>query len=211
MLFRVFTFCILALTGAIIFAQTPRSAQIKSNARDLSPIRKKPTRAQREKLEPSTADLNSRSRFLAQPNTGIFRLLPDANCEQGAYVIDASRECLSQIPESSYYSFREREHTAEYLSDIRLKNDILISDGILSQSILVNLGDIPLEQVSLASDGLGFINDYQPQSLASDALKQFNEMKRGVMRRRVYLPQNADCRRKYDLRSARYRLSRQFI
>ena len=180
MLFRVFTFCILALNGAIIFAQTPPSAQSKSGERDLSPIRKKPTRAQREKLEPSAADRAAHARFLAQPNTGIFRLLPDFDCERGAYIIDASRDCLNQIPESAYYSFRERQHTAEYLSDIRLKNDFLISDGIMAQSIFTNLGDVPLEQVSLAAAAFKFINEYQPQSLDRAALKQFNEMKNGI-------------------------------
>lgn len=144
------------------------------------PIRKKPTKAQRAILEPSAADAAAYAQFLAQPNTRIFRLLPDADCDTAVYVIDASRECLSQIPESAYYSFRTREHTAQYLSDIRLFNGVLYSDGLLAQSVFVSLGNVPLESVSINSDVLKFINEYQPQSLDSDALKQFNEMKRGI-------------------------------
>jgi hypothetical protein len=48
-------------------------------------------------------------------------------------------------------SIRSAEESTRrnFLSDIRLKNDHLITDGTLAQGILVALGDVALETVSL--------------------------------------------------------------
>src|SRR4051812_1503354 len=90
-------------------------------------LRTNPTREQKKKLVPNTQDLRKYEQFLQQPRTGIFRLMPDIGCTENINVIKADAVCLSFVPESSYYSFREKEHTIELLSDIRLKNGFLIS------------------------------------------------------------------------------------
>ncbi|HEX8636600.1 MAG TPA: hypothetical protein VF692_00945 [Pyrinomonadaceae bacterium] len=186
MKFRTFTTCSLFLIFAgTIFAQTPPAANQNSKNAGLGsrvyfPFRKKPSKEQRQILQPQAGDAALYAQVLAQPRTGIFRLLPDSGCEANTLVIRADEKCLNQIPDSSFFSFRENEHTQEILSDIRLKNGHLISDGILSQGILVNLGDARLEGVTTDTEGLKFLNEYEPQSTNRGAYKQFLQMANGV-------------------------------
>jgi hypothetical protein len=143
-------------------------------------LRSRPTREQKRKLQPGAQDLARYAGFLEQPRTGIFRLMPDVGCAENVNVIRADATCLNYVPESSYYSFREKEHTIEMLSDIRLKNGYLISDGILSQGIMVSLGDVELEKLSPAAEGLEFLMNFAPHTQGTEAQKQYIEMMRGV-------------------------------
>ncbi len=183
MIYRIFTISIL-LTAFVsqTFTQTRRSSSVvKINGkRNLSPIRQKQTKEQKKILSPNLADLDKYGQFLSHSRAGIFRLLPDLGCDEDANIIKADKKCLETIPESSFYSFREREHTAEYLSDIRLKDDVLISDGILSQGFFVVLGDVALENVSLATEGLKFMQNYAPQMTGTEAGKQYSQMASGI-------------------------------
>ena len=150
------------------------------NSRSYFPFRKKPSKEQRKQLQPKAEDLTKYSQVLAQPKTGKFRLLPDAGCEENPLIVKADEDCLKAIPESSFYSFREDKHTHDVVADIRLKNGFLVSDGVLAQGILVNLGDVALDKVSLASEGLFYLRNYQPLELSQEAHQQHFQMVRGV-------------------------------
>lgn len=181
---RLFTFCLFfTVLSGCIFAQVPMRPvrAMRTERRIFFPERKKPSGEQKKILQPNAADLTKYAAFLRQPKTGIFRLLPDPGCEENTNVIRADKKCLEAIPESSFYSFREREHTARHLADIRLKNDHLISDGILAQSFLVMLGDVELKDVSLETDGLDFMRNYSVVAESAEARKQFLQMKQGVI------------------------------
>jgi hypothetical protein len=143
-------------------------------------LRTKRTKEQKKRLQPNAQDLAKYAQFLDQPRTGIFRLMPDIGCTENINVIKADAVCLNFIPESSYYSFREKEHTIEMLADIRLRNGYLISDGVLSQGILVHLGEIELEKVAPRSAGVDYLADYAPEVQGAEAQKQYLQMMRGV-------------------------------
>jgi hypothetical protein len=170
-------------------------------------LRTNPTKEQKKKLVPNLQDLRKYEQFLEQPRTGIFRLMPDIGCTENINIIRADAVCLSFIPESSYYSFREKEHTIELLADIRLKDGVLISDGILSQSILVHLGEVGLEEIAPTSEGLGFLTEFSPSSQGVEAQKQYAQLMRGVKvgnyeyKKAVPLIENAT----YALRVVAYR------
>lgn len=182
---KIFTICCLVIIFPVReFAQSTQSPErsMISVTRKIvvSPIRKKPNKQQKKQLQPKTEDLSKYSQFLLQPKTGMFRLLPDPGCEDNALVVRVDEICRNAIPESFSYSFREEEHTAEILADIRLKNEFLISDGLLSQGILVNLGNIPVETVTLETEGLGFLKDYAPPVLSKEARAAFLRIIEGV-------------------------------
>jgi hypothetical protein len=167
------------------FAQVSPSARPRSERqpfmkRSYFPFRKKPTKEQKKQLLPREEDFMRYAQLLAQPNTGIFRLLPDVGCEANSLIVRADEACLNAIPESSFYSFREEEHSQEILADIRLKNGYLVSDGVLSQGILVSLGDVPLETVNLTSEGIDFLTDYAPHVSYKEMQKQFVQVMQGV-------------------------------
>lgn len=143
-------------------------------------FRKRISREQKKRLAPDAADWQRHETFLRQPKTGLIKLFPDVGCEENAAIVRADELCLSQIPMSGFYSFREKEHTSDYLSDIRLKDGILITDGLLTQGILVALGDVALENISLSSGGMKFLNEFTPETQGVKALDQTKQIIRGI-------------------------------
>ncbi len=148
-------------------------------ARKALPFKQKLTGEQKKRLLPEE-DAAKYTSFLREPKTGLIKLFPDVGCEENANIIRADKECLNWIPNSAFYSFREREHTTEYLADIRLEKDFLISDGVLSQGILVALGSVPLDNVTLDSAGMNFLVNYQPEQKNKDAYRQTVQITRGI-------------------------------
>lgn len=144
------------------------------------PFKAKRTKDQDKKLRPNAEDLAKYADFLKKPKTGIFRLMNDVECDSNVYVIRVDDGCQNSIPGSSFYSFREREYTSAYLSDIRFKDGLLISDGLLSQNILVRLGNVPLESLSTSSEGMKFLVNFVPEIVNTAATKQYIEIVKGV-------------------------------
>jgi hypothetical protein len=181
MTLRIITiFIVLLIFPGQICAQIQRPSLTVIQRTGANVLRKKPNREQKKRLVPNAQDLAKYEQFLEQPRTGIFRLMPDIGCTENINVIRADDACLNYVPESSYYSFREKEHTIEMLADIRLRNGFLISGGIFSQSILVHLGEIELESVAPGSEGLEFISNFSPNSQSAEAQKQYLQMMRGI-------------------------------
>ncbi len=176
-------FVLLIVTPNWICAQTQQNRTPRFSApgnRGVFPFRKKPNKEQKKQLQPKAEYLSKYAQFLAQPKTGIFRLLPDNDCAENALVVKANEDCLKTIPDSSFYSFREIEHTHEAVADIRLKDGILVTDGVLAHGMIVNLGDVVLDKVSLGDESLIYLRNYQPKELSRDALKQHKELQSGV-------------------------------
>lgn len=148
--------------------------------RAILPFKKRVSREQKKMLAPDVSDLQRYEVFLRQPNTGLIKLFPDLGCEENAAVVRADETCLKAIPMSGFYSFREKEYTSSHLSDIRLKNDVLITDGLLTQGILVALGDVALETLSLSSGGMKFLTEFVPETSGGEALKQTRQIIKGI-------------------------------
>lgn len=155
-------------------------ANIINGERKAFPFKQKLNREQKSYLLPAQTDLSRYASFLAQPKTGLIKLFPDAGCEKNANLLRADEKCLKWIPNSAFYSFREREYTTEYLADIRLEKDFLITDGVLAPGILVALGDVRLENVTLDSAGMNFLVNYRPEQKNKDAHRQFVQITKGV-------------------------------
>ncbi|MEK7725505.1 MAG: hypothetical protein AAB336_14225 [Acidobacteriota bacterium] len=152
----------------------------RTRSHNFFPFKAKRTKDQDKKLRPSAEDLAKYAEFLKQPRRGIFRLMNDVDCDSNVYVIRVDENCQNTIPGSSFYSFREKEYTTAYLADIRFKDGLLISDGLLSQNILVKLGDTPLENLTTDSQGMKFLVDFVPETLNTAATRQYIEIVRGV-------------------------------
>jgi hypothetical protein len=161
-------------------AQTTRPSLTSIKRNGVWPLRTKPTSEQKKRMQPNSEDLQRFGRLLEQPRTGIVRLLPDIGCYENINLIKADEVCRNAIPESSFYSFREREHTLEALADIRLKGGHLISDGILTQGIMTNLGNIALDQVTLETEGFDYLKDFDPNPVSTAAKDQYMQFINGV-------------------------------
>jgi hypothetical protein len=135
---------------------------------------------QKLSLQPDMRDLNFYREFLKQPNTGLIKLFPDAGCQDNARILRADEKCLDQIPNSSFYSFRREKHVSGMFADIRYKDGFFISDGILAQGIMTSLGDVQLDNISLAGENLRFLVQYQPAAVNIQAAAQMIKIVGGV-------------------------------
>jgi len=180
MMVRMIAILVVLLIPGYAFAQLQRPSLTLIKRPGSVLLRTKPNREQKRRLQPDAQDLARHADFLRQPRTGIVRLMPDLGCMENVNILKADAVCLDYVPESSYYSFREKEHTIEMLADIRLKNNYLITDGVLAHGILVNLGEIELERVAPTSEGLQFLSNFTPDPQGWEAQKQFIQLIRGV-------------------------------
>lgn len=193
------------LSCAFVFAQTDNSVSAQQQQAEVSrltrdygrldskkientlfakrrsiPFKMPVSKEQRRRLKPGERLVSKYAAFLDQPRTGLIKLFSDKGCEENANILRADSACRDWIPNSAFYSFREDEHTSDFLADISFKRNWLISNGVLSQGILTMLGDVPLENVSLFSDGIKYLADYQPAQQSREANKQFLEITRGI-------------------------------
>lgn len=138
------------------------------------------SREQKLLLAPDSRDSTAYADFLKQPATGLTKLFPDLGCQANAAVLRADAVCLRWIPNSGFFSFRRKKYVAESLADISYKNGFFISDSLFLQGIMTNLGDIPIDAISLADEKLRFLNEYQPAAQSRDAAVQSRQIVSGV-------------------------------
>jgi hypothetical protein len=135
----------LSLSAFSVFAQTESRddilKKIESKRAELATLEK-------QFLSPSEEDQARHAEFLNQPDTGLIRLLPREKYDTATF--KENKKSITLRGGGAYYSFVRLTHEYGYGSDIELANGMLISGftGGHSRS-LINLGDIPLETVSL--------------------------------------------------------------
>jgi hypothetical protein len=130
-------------------------------------------------LSPSSEDFSRFGNFLQQPKTGLFRLMPNFGCNQ-KYLVRVGDDCQNSMPLGEFYSFRRKDYSDADFFDLTLRDERLTTGGFLSQGILVLLGNIPLEDISLASNGVRFLSDFKPKTEISEVKKQFREIAQGI-------------------------------
>ena len=107
----------------------------------------------------------------------------------------------------SSYSFRKENYRVRHLADLTYTADSFQSPGILAHALFVNVGDIPLEQISLQTRGLKFLNDFQTVTDFDEALELDRQLIEGIRddgfiyRRGLYARENTT----FVLRSIAYR------
>jgi hypothetical protein len=126
-------------------------------------IYRKPNKQEMKVLAPSSDHLNKYALFLRQPDTGIIKLNSDSNCAESPTVIVAKENCLtySMPGAGTAYSFRSHSHRIPHLADLTLSKNVLKSHSLMQQGILVELGNIPLEDVTLQTRGLKYLIDFE--------------------------------------------------
>ncbi|HEX7772676.1 MAG TPA: hypothetical protein VF435_09665, partial [Pyrinomonadaceae bacterium] len=95
--------------------------------------------------------------FLSQPQTGIIRLMPRETYDGNA------KRALAIRGGGAYYSFVRKTHEYGFGSDIELAQEQL-SAGFAGADygMLLNLGDVPLEQVASDHAATRALLDYTP-------------------------------------------------
>lgn len=130
----------------------------------VQPLYRKPTRKELTTVAPDPDLIKKFEAFLAQENTGIFKLIVDAGCAENVNVVTATEKCLkfSMPGAGNSYSFRVQNYRIRRLADLTLWDEKLFVTGILAHGILVDIGDVLLENTTLQTAGTKFLNEFQP-------------------------------------------------
>lgn len=175
----------------------------------IQPLYRKPTKKELEAIAPNQADLNKYADFLKQSKTGITKLMAQLNCSENTSVVSATPECLiySMPGAGSSFSFRVDNYRIRRLADLTLAGDSFQATGTLINGIMVNLGDIPIEEVALTTKGVEFINEFEPPTDYNKAMEAAQQLQEGI-EKNGFTYQNVlpvEENKTYFLRSIAYR------
>lgn len=170
---------------------------------------REPNKKESKLLAPSKEDLTKYAVFLDEPKTGITKLITDKGCAGSTNVLYVSEECrkYSMPGGGASFSFRTHNHRIQRLSDLSYDGNIFHTSGILTHSILVNLGDTPLENISLQSNGLKFLTDFQTVTDFDSAVKKDKDLVSGVESGGFFYSRRSEVKENetYALRVVAYR------
>jgi hypothetical protein len=159
---------------------TPEFRKIVDRETDY--LYRKPTKIELQNIAPNEEDKEKYADFLKQDKTGLIRLIPDLGCSDNVKILVASDDCLkySMPGNGSAFSFRTNNYRIWRLADLVFAKNVFHAVGSLSQGILVNLGNVPIESVTLNSEGVEFLNKFQPEIYYKEAKKQDKELIKGI-------------------------------
>lgn len=162
--------------------QTFQKTPIEIMALYIQPLYRKPGKKDLKDLIPSQNLLAQYDQFLKQENTGIFKLSADNSCAKNNSVVAATESCASNtIPGGgTAFSFRVNTHRILHLADLTLEKDILKTDGVMQQGMMVSLGDIELDKVTPETAGLKFLMDFKPALTKKELQKNDQELSAGI-------------------------------
>ena len=139
----------------------------------------------------------------------MIKLAADKDCFTDEYVVTANAECAAYTMPGAgnSYSFRAEDYRIPRLADLTYKKNSFTASGALLHGFFVELGEIPLEQVTLQTKGLKFLTEFKPEPDFQKAGVISRNLSGGitadgfVYRRTVAAKENAT----YVLRSVAYR------
>lgn len=175
----------------------------------VAPLYKKPGGKELAAIQPDRSLVQRYSEFLKLSDTGIFRLVPDSGCVYSERVVNVEEECLKYpFPGAgNSYSFRMDGYRLRHLADITYVEGKLRMTGIFMHSIAVDLGNVPIENASLSTDGMQFITEFKPSTDPDDVLLVDRHLTRGVTNGSFLYSKEVDpmADRTYAIRAIAYR------
>jgi hypothetical protein len=135
------------------------------------------TPAEKRLLSPAQEDLDRFKNFLKLPDTGLIRLFPKGRFLYSPNIVSAGDpKQISTLPitgAGAAYSFTKKTHEMSEWSEIAFQDGKLFSGfagGVLG--FMANLGDMPLESVSLKTPGVEYLRRLTGPKSRSEAILQ---------------------------------------
>ena len=173
---------ILVVVALLLYA-TNLTAQSQSRDQILKDIQTKRAELQtleKQFLEVAEEDRIAYSELLRQPGTGLIRLLPREIYD--AEVYKTNPKTITMRGGGAYYSFTRLTHEYGFGSDISLDSGYLsVGFAGLDFGMLLKLGDVPLEDVSLDSAAARFVSSYSPPASESEVRNEQRRFGMGTM------------------------------
>ncbi len=189
------------LTVSIIcLAQSPSredlQRQIEAKSTELKALEK-------QFLSPSAEDKETYAAYLGRTDMGVIRLLPRAT---GREKVKAA-EILTLRGGGAYYSFSRLTHEYGNSSDISLEQgQLAVGFAGANYGLMANLGDVPLEAVTLEDSQVRFMAAYEVPSEEPRARLEARRFSTGAMENGVLYKGRfpVEVRATYLLRSINY-------
>lgn len=185
------------------------SARVTRLAYMVAPLYKKPSGKEIAAIQPDRSLVQRHAEFLKLPDTGILRLVPDSGCVYSDRVVNVKEECLKYpFPGAgNSYSFRTDGYRLRHLADITYVDDKLRMTGIFMHSIAVDLGNVPIENASLKTEGMRFLTEFKPSTESDDVVLIDQNLTRGVKSGNFVYSKEVDpmADRTYAIRAIAYR------
>lgn len=148
----------------------------------IAPLYRKLNEPEKKLLAPEREDLEEFAEFLSHEDTCLTKLIIDRGCDINAKVVVTTLHCLKYtMPGAgSAYSFRVKSHQRHLFSDLSFLDNKFYTPGLLTQGLHVNIGDVPLEEVSPTTPGVGFLISYEPPTELGKLIKSGRELDKGI-------------------------------
>lgn len=145
-------------------------------------IYRRPTKKETEILAVAEPLIERFAAFLKQDNTGIVKLNADPSCVSTSDIVVASEKCVPYaIPGAgTAFSFRTESYRMPRLADVMLSGNIFKTGGVFQQVVMVELGDVPIDEVGLGTKGMKFLIDIKPVSESNEFLTYDKEVQKGI-------------------------------
>jgi hypothetical protein len=171
----VTTFCLTFVLACLsVAAQTQAESrddvvkQIEAKRAELAALEKKV-------LAVADSDREEFAAFLTQPQTGIIRLLPRETYDGNG------KRALAIRGGGAYYSFVRSTHEYGQGSDISLEQGQLsVGFAGADYGMLLNLGDVPLDQVVSDHGVTRALLDYTPPLKEGDVRAEYQKLWQGI-------------------------------
>jgi hypothetical protein len=142
------------------------------------PIRREPRVLKEGLLAPSLQDRLEHDEFLKQSKTGLIRLLPREVYDSQTYKTPVRIDIRGG---GAYFSFFHRAHEYGYGSDLELDhNNFSVGFAGADYGMIVNLGDVPIDQISENDPRLVFMSEYEPRTIESEARAEAMKFRTGI-------------------------------
>jgi hypothetical protein len=154
-------FLVTILAAPCAFAQADARSQA---AAEIESLREQIKAKEATLLATSKADRKAYAEFLAQPGTGLIRLLPREKWDGK----------LSTRGDGAFYSFARLTHEYGSGSDIMLEQDRLaVGFAGADFGFMTDLGDVPLETVTGETEAVQFMASFKTPTLEPEARKAY--------------------------------------
>ena len=122
----------------------------------------------------SNADVNKYHDFLRGSKSGIVRLQDFSNCKRDR------EKCVEGLSgNAGSYSFRDNIYIEKSFADILFDNAYFHIEALNTLGFLIDLGDTPLENLSLKTDGIREMVEFQPSNQLAEVEKHIAIAKNG--------------------------------
>jgi hypothetical protein len=166
---------LVAVSSFIAFGQTPSRAEVLS---EMETKRAELAKLETQFLSPSAEDRAAYAEFLAQPDTGLIRLLPREKFDS----FPNKSSALTIRGGGAYYSFVRLTHEYGYGSDIELSSGYLsVGFAGADYGMLIKLDEARLEDISSELPGVAFLAKYKAVTTEPEARIEQRRFRTGTV------------------------------